>query len=68
MYSPKTDSIAEVKVYLKINTVDYRYLKYSVSRTFWYLEQMSWSLGKQLRQATARYLELLISGTVFWSP
>ena len=29
------------------NTVDSRYLEYSVSQTFWYLERMSWSLGKQ---------------------
>ena len=31
-----------------IHTVDPRYLEYSVSRTFWYLEQMSWSFGHLL--------------------
>ena len=34
----------------------------------WYLEQMYWSLSKQLRQKTAWYFELLIFQTVFWSP
>ena len=41
--------------------------EYSVSQTFWYLEQMSWSLGKYLRQTTTQYLEPSITRTVFWS-
>ena len=30
------------------NTADSRYLEYSVSQTFWYLEKISWSLGHLL--------------------
>ena len=42
----------------KEHTVDSRYLEYSVSRTFWYLEQMTWSLGTQLHSiSNYRYLE-----------
>ena len=40
----------------------------SKSRTFWYLEQMSWSLGKQIRQAkqllgilNSQYLEQFLT-------
>lgn len=47
------------------NTVDSRFLEYSISQTLCYLEQMCWALDKQLRQTNARYLKLLISQAVF---
>ena len=46
-------------------TNDSRYLEYSVPQTFWCLEQMSWSLGKQLRPTTTRYIKHSISQTFF---
>ena len=60
----KADSQYFLRTWITV-TADFQYLKYSLSQTFWNLEQMSLYLVKQLRQTTIRYYKLSLCRTVF---